>query len=245
MTKNIINYSIVAFLALLPFLAHAQSDDLLLGKVNLKNTIRIDNQAKKELSAIAAKIKKIRKPGAVKIRGDYPAALNADEYLEKSVFMAHEVEQHLKKLLPAKQQIYILTSQFQGEKRSGQNQVELFFYPNELTQGDIKTFRSTDIQLTGMPPQDSAEPEQISSPERPSPPEKVSVPKQVSTPEKVVIPAVKEPARPMEDAAAPRVIETGVKKPAQQVEDADLANELVNKAKAKAAERAKRRNSAE
>lgn len=204
-----------------------QAADMLLGKVNLRNAVKVDNQAKKEIAAIAAKIKKIRKPGAVKIKGDYPAALNADEYMEKSVFMAHEVEQYLKKLLPAKQQIFILTSSYNGEKRAGQNLVELFFYPAELMQGDIKTFRSTDIQSIDLQPNESGKAEQAPAAGQ------------------VVQPAVNEQLKAEEEGAASRVIETGIKKQAQPQEDSDLANELVNKAKARAAERAKRRKSAE
>lgn len=225
MTNNIYKYFILAALVILPVIAGAE-EDVVLGRVNLRNGIRVDNQAKKEIASIAAKIKKIRKPGAVKIRGDFPSALNADEYMEKSVFMAREVEDHLKKLLPLKQQIFILTSKFTGEKRGGQNLVELFFYPNELVQGDIKTFRSTDIQSTDLQPKEAEQEEQIPSVEQ------------------VVQPVLREPVK-SEEAVAPRVIETGTKKQIQQEEDPDLANELVNKAKARAAERAKRRNSAE
>lgn len=225
MTKNIYKYFILIALLLLSSIAGAE-EDIMLGKVNIRNGTRIDNQAKKEISLIAAKIKKIRKPGAVKIRGDYTAALNADEYMEKSVFMAREVEEHLKKLLPLKQQIFILTSKYTGEKRSGQNLVELFFYSNELIQGDIKTFRSTDIQSTDLQPKETAPEEKIYPVEQ------------------VVQPALREPVK-SEEVPVSRVIETGTKKQMQQDEDADLANELVNKAKARAAERAKRKNSAE
>jgi hypothetical protein len=190
-------------------------EDRLMGKVHLRANMKLDPQARKEIAAAATKIKKSR-VGAVKIRGHYAVASTPEEYLSKSVFMARTVEQHLKTLLPPRQQIYIVTSQYTPERKGEQYEVEIFLYPHELKADDVKVFKSNTLE--------SREP--VAQPVEATP----------------VAPTSADQVR---EPAAPEGVRAPAAQPVVDQEDAARANELVNRAKERAAERAKRRKDAE
>ena len=191
--------------------------DRLIGKVSIRNSAKLDAQAKKEISAIAAKIKKVRANGTVKIVGDVPSAESQDEYISKAVFMAHNVESQIKKLLSARYQVYVTASRYSGEKRAGSNSVEIHLYPYEL-KAEGAGFISSQVTSEEQPRERESLPA-ISSPEPPSDSGLLSSP--AADYERVEVTSRKEK----------RVTET---------EDPALANDLVNRAKARAAEKAKR-----
>jgi len=219
MPKRTYKYIFLCLLIVLPTAAISTPlDDKLMGSVQIRTNMKLDGQARKEISNIAAKIKKSRIKGTVKLRGDCPAAENADEYLIKSVFMAREVEQYLKSLLSPRQQIYIMTNKFSGDKRVGPNVVELFLYPKELlVVEELQDFRVKSSQALDIPPQNPPVPEtDVRQETEPA----------VMTPQVV-------------DGNI-TVVTTERVKSEQPSEDATLANELVNRVKARAAQRAKR-----
>jgi len=211
---------ILLFFLIVPFTAaiSAPLDDKLMGSVHIRANMKLDSQARKEISNIAAKIKKSRIKGAVKLRGDCPAAGNADEYLTKSVFMAREVEQYLKSLLPPRQQIYLMTNNFSEDRRVGPNVVELFLYPKELLAvEELQDLRVDSSQTLDIPQQIQPVPE--------------------TDIRQATEPAVRTPQ--VVDGNT-TVVTTERVKSEQPSEDAALANELVNRVKARAAQRAKR-----
>lgn len=147
-------------LVLVPLHAFAgQADDKLIAQVHLKANTKLDSRARKEIAAAAAKIKKFS-GGAVKLRGIYALASTPEEYLAKSVFMAREVELYLKTLLPSRQQIYTVASQFSPRTRGAQSVVEILFYPYELKQIEdetikVNTLESRDVILPSVAPPES------------------------------------------------------------------------------------------
>jgi hypothetical protein len=201
----------------------ASSEESLLGWVTIRsNNLKLDGQAKKEIAKIASKIRKIKVRGAIKIRGDYPVAGDPEEYLIKSVFMAREVEQQLKLYGAGKHQLFLVASRYKGVNRSGKSIVELFLYPHELEEIQIEHLQKTF-------------PETASDPVKELRPEISQQPFQTS----------QRPAKSSEQAtdrfdSGMSKVEPRRGKPYQPEEDPKLANELVRRAKAKAAERARR-----
>ena len=161
---------IAAMLATFIVAAPAYSEpvaDQLLGRVTIRNQAKLDGQAKKELAAIAAKLKKLRAGGALKVMGDVPAAESQDEYLSRSVFIARNVESYLKTLLSGRYQIYITASTYSAEKRTGLDSVEIHLYPHELMvegAGFISSQVTSEkvpkergpVQPASLPPSDAA-----------------------------------------------------------------------------------------
>lgn len=218
MKKYSLGKLLLFLLVLTPLLARAEDpvDDKLIGTVHIKSNMKLDAQARKEIATAAARIKK-GKAGTVKLRGSYPAAATADEYLSKSVFMAREVEQYLKKLLPAKQQVFTMFSPFSDESRQGENIVEIFLYPLELKAADFEGFRVNTVE--GKP-----------------------VIQQLSGDQAVPqVPVHQTAGQPADEGKAVRPVKVRPEPP----EDVNRAEELVRRAKERAANRAKRKDGAE
>jgi hypothetical protein len=194
--------------------------DIMIGRVILPVSSKLDAKATKELAAIAAKIKKTRKKGTVKITGDIPSAASQDEYIAKAVFMARSVESKLKSLLPGRYQIFITAAKYGGEKRTGSNSVEIRLYPYELGiegRGFSSTQATTEEQFQDPAPVSKLPSEPASHP---------SAQSALLTP-------------PQDDYGQ---VEVSSKKERLKIEAEDhvRANELVLRAKARAAEKAKR-----
>lgn len=200
--------------------------DQFLGRVTIRNPAKLDGQAKKELAAIAAKIKKLRPDGAVKVTGDVPAAESQDEYLSRSVFIARNVETYLKTIISGRYQVFITASKYSAEKRAGQNSVEIHLYPHGL-KVEGAGFISSKLTSESVPKEhDSAqEPTSLQPP---------------GTDPLAQSPAYDGLLTP--PPSDEEYTEVTSKKERQRVESENpaLANELVIRAKARAAEKAKR-----
>jgi len=196
--------------------------DRFMGKVTMPNQAKLDVQTKRKLAAIAEKINKSRQKGVVKLKGDVPSAESADEYSTKAAFLARNVEAHLKPLLLKKYQIYITASKFSGEKRAGQNSVEITLYPHEL--------------VTGY----GSVPAVTVAPSEPPPAEHTPLPGQTAQP------VSRQPVQsglltPPQDWDTPGEVTSKKERITREPEEnPELANELVRRAKARAAEKAKR-----
>ena len=194
--------------------------DRLIGKVSILDSAKLDNKAKKELAVIAAKIKKNRQKGTIKITGDIPSADSQEEYIVRSAFMARNVEAQLRSLLPGRYQLFITVSRYSGEKRAGQNSVEIHLYPHEL-KVESGGFTSSQVKSEAVP--NELEPV-------------------------FELPALTESQQPVQSGllspppADDDQVEVTSKKERVKIETENpaLANELVIKAKARAAEKAKR-----
>jgi len=197
----------------------APADDLFMGKVNIRNYAKLDPQAKKELVSMAAKIKKASPLGAVKVSGVVPSAESQDEYLANAAFIARNVVNYLRTLLSDKYQIFITASKYIAEKSTAQSSVEIYLYPHEL-KAEASGFISSQVTTTELPP--------VSNPVQESPDFAIIQPNADS--------GLLTPPPPEEEYA-----EVTSKKERQKVdpENATLANELVFRAKARAAEKAK------
>lgn len=200
--------------------AHSEPlPDRLLGKVNIRDSVKIDAKAKKELAAIAVRIKKSRNKGAVKIVGNVPSAESQEDYISKSVFLARNVEAKLKPLLSGKYQLFITASKYSGEKSAGPSFVEIYLYPYEL-RVEGAGFSSSQVTSDSMPKDQNAH----------LPP--VQTDTQTSADDGLL-------TRPPADDEAVEV--TSRKERLQnETEDSALADDLVSKAKARAAEKMKR-----
>lgn len=218
MKKFLSKIALLVLVVLLPAVASAEdpSDDKLIGTVRIKSNLKLDVQARKEISAAAARIKK-GKSGTVKLRGSFAAATTEDEYLSKSVFMAREVEQYMRTLLPARQKIYTMFSPVTNERKRD-NVVEIFLYPHELKAADFEGFRLTTVE--GKPSVQQISGSQAEPPAA----------------------AGQAPERP---AAAGKSASRETVRPEPPPEDVNRAEELVRRAKERAANRAKRRDDAE
>jgi len=219
MIKFIHKNIFLALIILLPVHSFADDpvDDRHIGKVHIKPNLKLDAQARKEIATAAARIKKA-KVGTVKLRGNYSSAATADEYSSKSVFMAREVEQYIKTLLPAKQKIYTLISPFSEDKKSGESMVEIFLYPLELKAADFEGFRVNTVEGKPVVQQISGGQSEAQVPVEQTPEQAIDVGKSASP-----------------DTA----------RPAQPTEDVRRAEELVRRAKERAAKRAKHKDDAE
>jgi len=223
---NLIFY-LTAFFSLLVISVPVYSEavpDRLMGKVNILNPAKLDAKAKKELTAIAAKIKKSLQRGTVKLKGDVPSAESEDDYIIKSAFMARNVEIYLKPLLAGKYQVFITASKFSGEKRGGQNSVEINLYPHELMV-EVEGFTAAHVTSQDKP----AESEPVY--ERPAQPV-------FQQPESGLLSLPADDYEPVEARSKKE-------KTKQVTENPALANELVNRAKARAAEKTRRLQQAE
>lgn len=195
--------------------------DLLIGKINLRNSSKLDVQAKRELAAFAAKIKKTKPTGTVKITGNISDAKSQEEYNDKSVFMAQLAEKYLKPLLSTRYQTYITASKYQAESMSGQNSLQINLYPHELRvegAGFISTMTSSE-EIPKLI--EKKNPQSVTYPDASPQPTNSLLSKPVSDVESVEVTSKKEKLK-------------------SDNEDPVLANELVNKAKARAAQKAKR-----
>ncbi|NVN97933.1 MAG: hypothetical protein HXX17_01325 [Geobacteraceae bacterium] len=196
--------------------------DQLIGTVNVRNIAKLDAHAKKEISSIAAKIKKIRSSGSVKITGNVANAKSPEEYISNSVFIAQLVETYIKTLLSPRFQTFITASKFTENKVSSQNSIVIYLYPYELKvegAGFISTMTTPGEMLK-------------------------SVETNTTTSQPVTYPVDSSPASsqltpPVSDYDQ---VELTSKKDKIRIDNEDpvLANELVNKAKARAAQKAKR-----
>lgn len=192
----------------------------LIGKVAITASAKLDAKAKKELAVIADKIKKTRQNGTIKIIGDLPSAESQEEYLVISAFMARSVEAQLRSLLSGKYQLFITASKYSGAKKVGQSSVEIHLYPHELKTAE-GGFTSSSVQSEVVP--NGLEPKHesptLTEPQQPVQSGLLSPPPEDD--EQVEVTSKKERAK----------IET---------ENPSLANELVIKAKARAAEKARK-----
>jgi len=213
---------LTAFLAVLAISASGHSEtvpDRFIGKVNILNPSKLDTKAKKELVSIAARIKKSMQKGTVKLKGDVPSAESEDDYIVQSAFMARNVETYLKPLLAGRYQVFVTASKFSGEKRAGQNSVEINLYPHELM-----------VEVDGFTGAN------VTSQEKPAEGETFY--------EKPIKPVYQQPesgllSLPADDHESAEA--TSKKERSKQVtENPALANELVIRAKARAAEKARR-----
>jgi len=202
--------------------------DTFIGKVQIRNAAKLDSQTKKELAAIATRITKTFKSGTVKLVGDVSSAGSPDDYLTKSFLLARVVEAHLKSLLPNRYQIFLTASRQNGDQSAEKDQVSVFLYPYALKAEGLRfissqlksQFRS---EKSEMPAEDSAA--------IPAPP---AEPAPVDS-------ALSAPLRSDYDSNDHRSKKE--RATTTITEDALQANDLVNRAKARAAERAKRRES--
>jgi len=219
MIKILISFLLPVLLCLVPLQVHADesTEDKLIGTVQIRTNMKLDAQARKEIAAAAAKIKKA-KAGTVKLRGSYAAAATPDEYLSKSVFIAREVAQYLKTLLPPRQQIYTLFSPYSEDSRGGQSFVEILLYPRVLSEGNVEIFN---VNTIGRQPIGQQTP---------------------AGPSVQQVPAEQIPEAAKEGVSGVPDVET---RPEQPSEDARRAEDLVRRAKERAAERAKRKNQAD
>jgi len=227
--KLTISILILLLIAAAASFAHAeQPADVMLGKVRMGSIEKLDSKARADVAAVAAKIKRQRLSGVVKVRGDFPGAESAEEYLVNSVFMAREVEKYLGTLLSAKFQVFVTASAYSGASRSGENSVEIFLYPYQLRLEEMESLR----YVSTKPRVPAAEPV-------PEPSGEPIQPVQAVKPAETAVNGGLLSA-PLADAD---YHDTDSKKARESriTEDAARAKELVKKVKARAAERAKRR----
>lgn len=202
-----------------PSLSAEPVPDRFIGTVTLRNATKLDAKAKQEIASIAARIKKHR-AGVVKIVGDVPSAQSQDEYIEKSVFMARAVEEHLTTLLAGKYQVFVTATLRGEEKRAGLNSVAIRLYPHELI---VMEEGATMLQALSRELPSTGEP----SYEQPRPAEAPQ-----ATRSSLLTPSPAEDGEVVVTSKKERFIK-------KEIEDHVYANELVNRAKARAAARAK------
>lgn len=225
MIKFICTYAFLAMIILVPLNGYAEEAvvDKLMGTVPIKPGFKLDTKARREIAAAAARIKRLG-AGTVKLRGSYPPASTEDDYISRSVFIAREVEQYMKTLLPARLKIYTLFSPYSVDKKIGDAKVEIFFYPRELKAADFEGFRVNAAE-EGKPVV-----RQISG-------------GQAETQVETQVPAVEQaPVKTHDDG---KTVQIPAARPVQPAEDARRAEELVRRAKARAAKRAKQKDAAE
>jgi hypothetical protein len=193
----------------------------LVGRITVAKGGTIDAKARKELTLIAQKIKKLRKSGSVRIVGT-PMAASQEDFITKSIFVAHNTEIHLRKLLPQSFQIYVTADKYVTANSSDKTEVAVYLYPHELRPEGAK-FISTDIDQA----QTQSAPETALQGVGQSLPVKGSIP-----PEGGFL------SQPQDDGDY-QTNRSSNKRIQVETEDAAKAEELVNKAKARAAKKAK------
>lgn len=198
--------------AILPAYTYAAPvPDQFIGKVTVPDSEKLGAKTRKELAGIANKIKMSRNKGAIIITGDVPSAQSQDEYISEAVFTARAVESHLTSLLSGKYQVFITAANYLKKSKSRYNSVEINLYPHEL---EIMEAGSTYIQTTS---------EDVS---------KTGV--TASKPQ--IRSDLLTPPAPEDEQVEVTSKKERVK---ERVEDPVLANDLVNRAKARAAARAR------
>ena len=204
--------------------------DTFMGKVKVSPAGKLDSQAKKELAAIAVKIKKSLKSGTVKLVGDAPSTGSPDDYLTQSFLLARVVQDHLKTLLPNKFQVFLTASRYNGDQSAENSHVSVFLYPYELKaeglnfiSSQLKTVKPVGVSTITPPPPMTA------SPMTASPAGQLPLDSSLSPPL-----SSEYDTGSLKSKKERQVVET---------EDPVKANELVNRAKARAAEKARRRKS--
>jgi len=201
--------------------------DTFIGKVQVRNAAKLDSQAKKEIAAIAVKIKKSLKSGTVKLVGDVPSAGSPEDYLTQSFLLAKVVQNQLKTLLPNRYQIFLTATRDNGDRSVDKNHVSVFLYPYELKAEGLNFISS---QLKSEKPAEA--------------------PATIATPTAEPVPVDSTPADSALSSPLRSDYEGGEAKSKKErevvkTEDPIKADELVNRAKARAAEKAKRRKSQE
>jgi len=192
--------------------------DQLLGKVTVRNSEKLGKIAEKELADIANRIKLSRNKGAVIITGDVPSAKSQEEYILKAVFTAKSVEKHLTSLLSGKYQVFVTAAKYNGKSKTRYNSVEIHLYPHELEAMEAgSTYRYESSE--GLPKTGAT----VSGP-------------QIRADKAAKSDLLSPPAAEDEQGAVTSKKERLLK---ERVEDPQLANELVNRAKARAAARAR------
>jgi hypothetical protein len=204
--------------------------DTFIGKVEVRNETKLDSQAKKELAAIAVKIKKTLKSGTVKLVGDVPSAGSPDDYLTKSFLLAKVVETQLRSLLPASYQIFLTASRYNGDQSSEKNDVSVFLYPYELKAEGLR-FISSQLKSQLRVEKSVGDAAAVQSTQ------------DEPVPVGSVLPADSALSAPLHPDIDRRNLKSKKEREIVESEDVRKANDLVNKAKARAAERAKRRES--
>lgn len=194
----------------------------LVGRITAVKSSSIDAKARKELAVIAQKIKKLRKSGSVRIVGTVPAASSQDDFITKSVFVARNAETHLRKLLPQAFQIYVTAAKFESLNAGTQTEVAVYLYPYELRPEGAK-FISTDIDHA----------QALTSPDAAQQTIEKTLPGKTSHPSQGGL--LSQPQ--YEDDYQQNT--SSHKRIQVEAEDAVKAEELVNKAKARAAKKAK------
>jgi hypothetical protein len=136
--------------------------------------------------------------------------------------MAREVESYLNTLLSANYQVFVIVSAYSGAKRPGDNNVEILLYPQQMLLEELESLRFISTRIGTRPVAPAPQvPVDTASPGEPSG-------------ESGLLSAPRDEVD-FSDTASKR------ERDKRSAEDAALANELVIKAKARAAERAKRR----
>lgn len=216
-------FSLMALFFLLSEHSNAEPvSDQLVGSIIVTKNSSIDAKARKELASIAHKIKKMRNSGSIRLVGTVPAATSQDDYIIKSVFIARNVETLLRKLLPQSFQIYVTTAKHEELKSGERTGVSVYLYPYELRPEGAK-FISTDIDHA----QSLSAPDNAQKTIERTLPDKASLPSQGGS---LSQPQYDDDSQNYKNTKNRIQVET---------EDAAKAEELVNKAKARAAKRAK------
>lgn len=192
------------------------------GKVVIPDSAKLDAKTKRELAALASQIIKSRQKGVVMLTGDVPSAESAEEYSNKSVFLARTVEVHLKPLLSKRYQLYVTASKYSGVKRAGRNTVAIALYPRELVAGYGASITEPVIPAATLAKENIPVQEQAASPVYRQPAQS----------------GLLTPPQYTDDTGKATSKKERVSK--EPEENAELAKELVRKAKARAAEKAKR-----
>lgn len=140
-------FLLVIFLFSTEYVSAAPVSETLIGKMTVSKNNTIDAKSRSELAIIAKKIKKLRKSGSVRIVGTAPTASSQDDFISKSVFVARNAESHLRKLLPQSFQTYVTVAKFENLDPDGKTAVAVYLYPHELRPEGAR-FVSTDIDNT-------------------------------------------------------------------------------------------------
>lgn len=209
----------------------------LIGTVQLKNAGRIDAVAKNSLNSLAEKIVNKGENGIVIVSGVVPSAKKQGDFLVKSAFLARGAAEIISAKLPSGYYAFINVSKFDKKKRSGASYIEIRFYPYEVvSSGEVLTLK----EWIGQHDEENMHPAVKSVPSASVisvNPDKDSSLGSPATP--IAVPGtLPERSLSSERAVVPSSSVNGSRK-AETAENPELANELVLKAKARAAKRAK------
>ena len=147
------------------------AEEKLIGQISIKKN-SFDSKSKNSLTAIAGKIKKLRKSGAVRIVGNSSDRSSQDAFITSSIFIARNCENHLRTILPKSFQIHVSASKYEEKDSGGISTVTIFLYPyelkaqgarfvsSELTKEDNPTLNATNSAVTEKV-NDNSQPAQI------------------------------------------------------------------------------------